>query len=171
MPEWHDSWWSPETRELRRKFAAHWREEFDKTMNHFSGLRDSMKEHGMISPVSLIGGPPRDKFLHNPIEVAGHIPPEYQAEPDLLLMTQPFGGSRVTIAQELRMDAIPCVIHDFTNLFPNAPLVTKTNYQDWFGRQYMFASTPPYIRDGAMNDTHRKAQQNAHKVAREAMNV
>jgi len=172
MPEWRDAWWEDETIALRKQFADAWRYEFDKTMNHFNGLRASLKLHGMISPISLIGGPPRDKFLQNPnynVTQPTHIPPRYINDLDNLLTVQPFGGSRVTVAEELEFESIPCVVHDFTNRFPNAPQVTSANYKEWFGPQYLFAGQPPYIRDGAMNDKHRKAQQNAHKIAREKM--
>ena len=172
MPEWHDTWWTEETIELRKQFANAWMTEFDKTMNHFNHLRESIAEVGILSPISIVGGAPRDKFLQNPnTTVRGHIPPQYYSDYDSLLMTQPFGGSRITIAEELGVEQIPCAVYDFSNRFPDAPQITQSNFREWFGPQYMFCGQTPNIRDGAMNNNHRQAQQNAHKVAREAMNV
>jgi len=172
VTQWRDTWWDAETVKLRNEFADIWREEFDKVHPHFCKLEQSMKEIGILSPISLISGPPRDKFLQTPnYKATGHIPPQYYSDYDSLLMTQPFGGSRITIAEKLGIEKIPCVVHDFSNLFPDAPEVTRQNYKDWFDGNYIFNSSPPHVRDGSMNNQHRQAQSEATRIAKGKMNV
>jgi len=171
-PQWHDTWFEPETISLRKQFADIWREEFDKIIPHFNKLEQSIPVDGIKSPISLISGPPRDKFLKTPdYTVRGHYPPQYYSNLDNLLFVQPFGGSRVTVAEKLGIEKIPCVVHDFSNLFPDAPEVNQRNYRDWFDDNYMFCGQAPHIRDGAMNAQHRNAQQTASRIAKEKMNV
>ena len=172
VPQWHDTWWETETVELRNQFAATWIEEYDKVHPHFCVLEQSIQKEGIKSPVSLISGPPRDKFLRNPnYNAEGHYPSHCYSNFDNMLMTQPFGGSRITVAEKLGVEKIPCAVHDFSNLFPDAPEVTQHNYRDWFGEQYIFCGTAPHIRDGAMNNNNRTAQREATKITKEKMNV
>ena len=172
VPQWRDSWWETETIELRNQFATLWKEEYDKILPHFCVLEQSIKEQGILSPISLVAGPPRDKFLQKPnYDARGYIPPQYYSNLDNLLMTQPFGGSRVVVAEKLGIEKIPCIVHDFSNLFPDALEVTQHNYRNWFGDSYVFCGQAPHIRDCAMNNGNRNAQQEATRITKEKMNV
>lgn len=181
VKSWHDTWWEPETVSLRKQFAMIWREEFDKITGHFSKLEHSIAQEGIITPVSCVSGPPRDQFLNAATNnIPAHVPPEYQDNINDLIYTQPFGGSRVIFAHKFHLN-VPCVVHDFSNLFPDAPLVTSENYQQWFGGYYRFTSQTPHIRlqlhhhlsgrYNGMNQDTRNAQREANKITKERMGV
>lgn len=172
MTQWHDTWFEPETVKLRNQFADIWREEFDKILPHFNKLEQSIPVDGIKSPISIISGPPRDQFLKSPnYDARGHYPPQYYSNFDDLLLVHPFGGSRVTIAEKLGIEKIPCVVHDFSDMFPDDPEVSRANYKNWFGDQYLFYVQTPHIRDGAMNNQHRNAQREVTRIAKEKMDV
>lgn len=50
--------------------------------------------------------------------------------PEGLFLT--FGGSRVVVAQELGVEAIPAIINDYTGAFGQASLVTADNLESYF---------------------------------------
>ena len=166
-----DDWWSERNVLIRREFADTWTKEFDNITGHFTDLEESIKEKGILTPINLDSGPPRGTYLK---------PHHFFPGTDLstALVTQMFGGSRLTIATKLQMDAVPCVVHDYANLFPEAPEVTCTNYKQWFGNEYGCSGNPPQIRirhsshiknkkyDG-MNGATRNAQNKAADIARE----
>jgi hypothetical protein len=175
LKEYHSTWWSEETLEVRSYFAQVWTDHMDKITNHFSKLERSIEQRGILSPISVVSGPPRDTKLSKVNASSSHFPPDYDLR--LGLYTQPFGGSRITVAEKLGIETIPCVVHDFTNQFPNALVVNDSNYKDWFGADYVWCSSPPRIRLSKhshitntkyirMNDATRAAQREAAKVAR-----
>jgi len=182
VKQWRPTWWEVETVELRNQFAKLWTEEFDKITQHFSTLEASIRKVGLQRPVSTISGCPRDQFLRKPSkELLQFFPPQYHTCPDTLVYTQPFGGSRVTIARRLGI-RVPCVVHDFSNLFPNAPEVTRGNFRQWFGTDYSFSSATPYVRlsrhshipkgrYNSINNATREAQRTAAARAKAQMGL
>lgn len=147
LEKYRDTWWDEQTVEVRKYFAECWREVFDEITNHFTELRKSIKEKGILRPVSTVSGPMRNvKNMKKTADVSPILPPKYQQDVSQNIYTQPCGGSRITIAHELGIDKIPCVVHDYSDLFPDAEDVTKGNYSDWFGNDYRFVSSPPHIR-------------------------
>ena len=165
-----DDWWSDKNIEIRQYFAKCWTEEFDKITGHFTDLEESIKEKGILIPINVDSGPPRGTYLK---------PHHFFPGTDLstALVTKMFGGSRLTIANKLRIEKVPCIVYDYANMFPDAPEVTCTNYKQWFGNEYGCSGNPPQIRvrhsshmknkkyDG-MNGATRNAQQKAATVAR-----
>lgn len=170
-------WWTDKKIEERKLFAKIWTEEFDKITSHFTKLKESIAKDGIKCPISTIGGQVRD--VKGNICSIDHIPPEYWDHPEDCIYTQPFGGSRLTIAKELGLDKVPIIIHDYHNKFPDAPEVTKNNYRDYFGNEYTFCSFVPYLRlikhshlsgiYDSMNNETKMAQQKAAKIAREKL--
>lgn len=181
-PDLLNTWWSDETIQLRKTIAEVWVEEFDNITKHFSQLEESIKENGILSPISLVSGPMRDQYLKSTKNSLDGVPPELRIEPAQILYNQPFGGSRIMIAQKLNIKNIPCVVHDFSDLFPEAEEVTRKNYSKWFDiKQYSFVNSPPYIRlmkhshiDGTysgMNQHTRNAQQTAIRITKEKLGI
>ena len=164
LEEYHNTWWEEETIAIRERVAQVWIKEYDKVKDHFGKLEKSIGEVGILSPVSIIGGPIRNPHL---TKVNGgytnFIPPQYQNDLDNLLYTAPFGGSRIYVAEKLGIKTIPCAVHDFSNIFPDAPEINKDNVHNWFGREYVFTLSPPHIRCMDMNESCREAQQAANK--------
>ena len=165
-----DDWWSDKNIEIRQYFAKCWTEEFDKITGHFTDLEESIMEKGRLTPINLDSGPPRGTFLK---------PHHFFPGTDLstALVTQFFGGSRLTLAAKLKLEIIPCIVNDYANLFPDAPEVTCANYKQWFGDEYGCYGNPPQIRvhrsshmknkrfDG-MNANTKRAQEQAADIAR-----
>jgi len=175
FPEWHDNWWNSEIVSKRKLFGEIWMQEFDALTKHFSQLEESILKEGILSPISTVTGPPRDKFLQKVLDV-NMFPPSTQGNINDVVYTHTFGGSRLTIAKRHCLQ-IPCIIYDFSDNFPTEPEVTSRNYTQWFKSGYMWASTPPYVRvkqhshlkEGQftqMNDNTRKAQQTASDRAK-----
>lgn len=164
LEEWHDTWWEEETIAKREQVAQIWTKEYDKVKDHFEKLEKSIGEVGILSPVSVISGPIRNPHLTQAYpEYTNFIPPQYKNNLDNLLYTAPFGGSRIYVAEKLGIEKIPCAIHDFSNLFPDAPEINKDNIHNWFGREYVFTHGLPHIRCMEMNESCRKAQQAANE--------
>lgn len=168
-----DDWWSEENVSIRRYFADEWIIEFDKLTGHFTELENSIKENGILTPISVMSGPPRGSYL-KPF----HYPPKQQGDLSKAIYTNPFGGSRLLIAQKLGIETIACAVHDYVNLFPDAEEITAKNYKEWFGDDYHFTKTAPHLRIkvqshiknakfNSMNSHTRKAQQDAATIARE----
>ena len=175
-----DDWWSVRSIAIRKRFAKLWTEEFDKITGHFTNLEKSIKEKGILSPISCVSGPPRNVLLNKLEESHEHFPPSVRSNIREVIYTHPFGGSRVTIAQKLNFKKIPCVVHDFSNLFPNAPIVTTQNFHRWFCNDYVFSTSPPHVRAhthfhidnpkyNKMNNNTREAQRLAGKRAKERL--
>lgn len=169
-----NKWWTEEGIGLRREFARLWIKYFDEQTGHFSLLEESIKKHGLQRPVSAISGPARDKFLRKMSPARPAYFPQEQALNEIIYI-QPFGGSRITIAQRLGL-IVPCAVHDFSNLFPNASEITSKNFRKWFGNEYMFTSGLPHLRVrkqshiknskyAAMNQHTRVAQKRASQLA------
>ena len=70
------------------------------------------------------------------------------------------------------------IVNDYVNMFPDAPEVTSTNYNQWFGNEYGWAAVSPHIRVkhsshmknkkyNGMNTATKKAQTDAADIARE----
>lgn len=178
LEQYREQWWEQNTIEVRNYFADRWREVFDRITNHFTNLRKSMKENGILRPISVVSGPMRNvRKMSQTAPVTNLIPPQYQNDIDQLLYTQPFGGSRITVAQEVGIEKIPCVVHDYSNLFPQAEEVTKQNYSKWFGKEYNFTNAAPQIRIRSQlhltgvyekfGSESKKARGTANKIALE----
>lgn len=181
LQQYHSTWWNERTVIIRQYFAQAWIEEFDNLTKHFTNLRKSISKDGILKPVSCTSGPfrnPRDMAEAN--ESLTFVPPEYHNNINEMIYTQPFGGSRIVIAKKLEIDTIPCVVHDYSNLFPDAPEVTRRNYMEWFGSgDYMFVDTPPHLRSvkhlhmdkgdkyEQLNLATRKAHARAAQVAKQ----
>jgi hypothetical protein len=164
-------WWSEENVAIRRFFADTWTKELDKITGHFTDLEESIKEKGILTPLSIDSGGPRGSYL-KPF----HFPPEMQNDLANALHTVNFGGSRLTIAQKLGIETVPCAVHDYANMFPNEPVITQKNFQKWFGKDYFFSPSPPCLRIKhmmhiknpkyrALHTKTKKAQQDAAKIA------
>lgn len=180
IKEWAPIRWDPEIVKLRNEFGRIWTEEFDKITQHFTLLEQSIRKKGILSPVSCVSGPPRDQFLRKTMPTQFRHPPEFLSHPNDAVYTQPFGGSRVSIAKKIGLPLIPCVVHDFSSLFPDAPEVTQRNFHKWFNTDYHFLSSTPYIRlgrhshisngrYGAMNQATRDAQRLAANRTKQRM--
>lgn len=185
VPQWRNTWWEPETVEKRTIFASIWTLAFDEITGHFSALRKSIEQNGVQRPISTVSGAIRGRLMTDGI-VPGLeecIPPEYRKDASELIYTQPFGGSRLSLAVELGIEKIPCVVHDFSNLFPDAVEVTRRNYGEFFGNDYTFVDQAPNIINRqhihmdtkskyiSMNQNTRVAQRKATEIAKRELNV
>lgn len=177
-----DRWWDSDVVKLRRKFAAEWTLAYDNITGHFTSLEQSIRAEGIKYPVSVVSGPFRGKLFKAARKIGPFHPPHAHQNPNELIFTQPFGGSRVTMAQKLKLETVPCVIHDYSNLFPSAPEVTRANYQQWFNDDYIFRGEPPHlvcrrgchIKDQQYKDFTtqvRRAQRKATKIAKKKLGL
>jgi len=177
--EYRERWWDDDVIEVRQYFARCWVEEFDRITNHFTKLRESIKRDGIRHPISVVSGPLRNSATGMSL-VEGHeqfLPPAFRRAASELIYTQPFGGSRLTIATELGITTIPAVIHDYADLFPDCEEVNRSNFKNWFGGYYLFSETSPHIRTvkqshlekcdkyGLFDLATRQAQQQAARTA------
>jgi len=180
FPELRTIWWEPETLKIREEFGKIWTEEFDKITGHFSKLEKSMLRDGFHHPISVVSGKPRDKYLTSAKEMI-HFPPELQADIHNVVYSHTFGGSRLSIAQKHNLK-VPCVVHDFENLFEDCPQVTKENFTEWFPNNYMFVNATPHLRlvrhshltnekYNNMNGHTRNAQNAAIRIAKDKINA
>ena len=156
-------WWTSQNVEIRKYFAEVWTEEFDKITGHFTDLEESIKEKGILTPISTQSGPPRGTYLK-----PHHFPPDEQHDLTKAISTFTFGGSRLTIANKLGIEKVPCIVHDFANLFPQAQEVTKSNFTKWFGNEYVFNTQPPCLRIKHMSHIKNKKYNCLNKGTREA---
>ena len=166
-------WWSERNILIRREFANVWTTEFNKITGHFTDLEESIKENGILTPICIDSGPPRGTYL-KPL----HFTPMMQKDLSRALFTHTFGGSRLTIANKLRIEKVPCIVYDYADMFPDAIEVNKDNYSEWFNDEYFWVNQMPKIRvrnsshmknkkyDG-MNGATRNAQNKAADIARE----
>lgn len=167
----HGNWWNPSSVEQRKLFAQYWTEEFDLMTGHFTKLKKSMEVDGIRSPVCVVTGPIRNVRMDQ-----AHTPSKF-VRPDLIknihemIYTKVFGGSRVSIAVELGIETIPCVVHDFSDLFPEADIITRKNYRNWFGKDYAFRPVTPHLACTTFTKDTRIAQRKAGECARRRMNV
>ena len=175
--DWHKTWWEPETVERRKRFGEIWTNEFDKITNHFSKLEKSIRDDGIIYPINTATGPLRDAYLGEVVNSPIVFPPEYYDDISKSIYSHTFGGSRLTIAQKHNI-TVPCIVHDFSNLFEDAEEVTQGNMEKWFANDYIFASGTPYLRlkkhshigagkYSGMNNETRIAQQEAKRITKE----
>ncbi len=178
---WQDTWWEPETVKRREEFGRIWTEEFDKITGHFSKLEESILTDGVRHPINTVSGRLRDAYLNNPGDSLVAFPPEYHSNINETIYTHTFGGSRLTIAQRHDI-VIPCVVHDFENLFEDCEEVTRDNYKKWFSDNYSFAPSTPYLRlqrhshieeakYSGMNNNTRLAQREATRLAKEIIDA
>lgn len=180
----HDIWWDQETIEWRERFAGYWREAFDDLTGHFTKLKKSINENGLLRPISVVSGSMRDMYMLNELPPKAYLPLKYQHDVTELIYTKVFGGSRLTIADELGIEKVPCVIHDFSNLFPDAEEVTYNKFLELFGNDYSFRGTTlPRItvrkhlhfdggnRFSQMNNHTRTAQGEASRMAWKRINA
>jgi hypothetical protein len=182
-PDLLENWWDDKTIELRKLIAKTWTEEFDNITGHFTKLRKSIVEKGILTPISTVSGEPRDQYLKPRVgKPNDHFPPEYENNLHDIIYTHPFGGSRLTIAVDLGLDSIPCIVHDFSNLFPDAEVIHTKNYHKWFNdKEYFFTGAPPHVRlrqhshltgkYNGMNGHTRDAQRKAMEITKEKLGL
>lgn len=174
LPEsFKERWWDLDIISTRIKFSEVWSEEYDKLTNHFTNLRKSIKKEGIKHPISCVSGPLRDVHLHDIYDPSTdiRIPLEFRNNADTMVYVHPFGGSRVDVAVEQKLNIVPCVVHDFTNQFPDAPEINKSNFNQLFGSNYKYSNAPPHIRCTDMNNKTREAQKEASRRTKEIFNV
>lgn len=146
-----DVWHEPHTIEIRRKFGKQWMCEFDSITGHFTKLKKSIVQEGMRNPISVVTGPLRDW-------VSGQISRDQRPFPnDVKVYTSPFGGSRLTVAAELGITEVRCLVHDYNGEF-DGPTVSKETLHQWFDTTYFFTNLAPYVRTREMNGETRTAQ-------------
>jgi hypothetical protein len=174
---WGDRWWEPDIIEKRKQYKEKYIEEHDKITNHFTELRKSIADNGILRPVNIVSGPLRNVMLKSIGDTNPKwFPPHMVDNPHEALYIHTHGGSRVLVAEELGIDKIPCVVHDFSDLFTDQPLVTRENFKTWYGNDFMFVSQTPHIRISShlhisnkkyrsMNHATRLAQQTAKENA------
>lgn len=165
-------WWSKENVAIRRHFADTWTKAYDDITGHFTDLEESIKEKGILTPIQADSGPPRGTYL-KPF----HYPPG--TDLSTAVNTLLFGGSRLTIAEKLGIEKVPVAVHDYANVFPDAPEITQRNFKRWFKNEYAWSPRAPHLRivrsshiknkkyDG-MNTNTKRAQQDAATVARKS---
>ena len=88
LEKWRDKWWEEEALAMRERVAQVWIKEYDKVKDHFGALEKSIGEVGILSPVSIVGGPIRNPHLTVAnTEPTNFIPPQYQNDLNNLLYT------------------------------------------------------------------------------------
>jgi hypothetical protein len=112
-----DRWWDAAQDELRAMLRATFIKEFDALTGHYTRLRASIKEHGLLNPIVVTAG----AALWRP---AWMLPKDYGE-----YLCESCGGSRLMIAQELGLD-VPCVVNTRTDI-GGEPL---NNIRDVLGR-------------------------------------
>lgn len=169
FPELREHWWTPENVKIRKRIQELYIEKFDKFAGHFSRLEQSMLKDGFHAPVSTITGVPRGMYQNDefPLKV---LPPELRNNPNHVLCTHTFGGSRVIVAQKHNMD-VPCLIYDYTNAFPEAEtLKTQGQIKAKFNGAYSIGNINGVVPVRAITHTHLKGRNdgqernNRHKV-------
>lgn len=183
MKDKHYIWWKPEIVELRKEWAKHWTQAFDDITGHFSLLRDSIITNGIKNPLYVISRRTNQKEINQKWIKGNRIPPEIQQQENFLT-TFWFGGSRLTLANELKLEKVPCVIHDIANIFPNEIEVTRKNYGSWFSpMEYAFrdgqapeivVKTHMHMPKGKYSNhssAAKQAQLEASKIANRKLNV
>ena len=176
---WGLNWWNPHIIEKRKKFREFYIEKHDQITQHFSLLEQSIKKEGIKRPLCVVTGPCRDKFLQNPKKhVYNFFPSHMISNPRNAVYTHTHGGSRLYIAEKLGLQTIPCAVHDFANLFPDAVEITRDNFRLWYDNDYVWVSqhnirlvnrrhyhiTHKSVYS-AMNNHTRKAQKQAKEFA------
>jgi len=180
-PALHDNWNEPKTLELREEFGKFYTEEFDRITQHFTKLEKSILKDGILHPINAASGSLRDATLRG-IDVSDVFPFKTNNDIKNAVYSHTFGGSRLTIAQKHNI-MVPCVVHDFSNLFEDCEEVTINNFQKWFGHSnYMFIDQLPRVRLKThchINDTRyngmtgqtKFAQKDAIACAKEKIDV
>lgn len=114
---WED--WSTSGRIARENIMQEFEQGINEICGHYDKLEQSMLEEGCRNPIVVTGGLPR-KRDHK------LLPPELRdVDPaTLLILEGTTGGSRLHIAQKHNM-IIPCIVNDWHDRFPNAPLIEK----------------------------------------------
>ena len=142
FPEFHNRWWDKNIIEIRKQFGKFWTEEFDKITGHFTKLEESILKDGIHHPVCIVSGIPKDDYFKCDL----YLFPESQLKKkEKMLHSRVFGGSRLSIAQKHNLK-VPCVVHDFSNIFEDNEEITEKNYNKYFGNNYNYASSIPRIR-------------------------
>lgn len=106
---WTD--WSDEGRRSYQGMVNEYIRRYDAWTLHFTNLEKSVKDKGFITPLIISTGAPRIK----PIEA---VPPEIRETPvkSWVLMDGFYGGSRLWIAQKLKME-VPVLINDWEEAY------------------------------------------------------
>ena len=116
---WED--WSAEGRLARELIISEFEKGMDAICGHYKRLEESVKKEGFRNPLIITCGlPVRKKITHLPPELKKKDPAS------LLLLEGTTGGSRLWVAQKLKM-AVPCLINDFTGRYPGKLQVLNTN--------------------------------------------
>lgn len=110
--------WSENELEYRNTVGAEYIRAWNETNGFYKKLEESILKDGFRNPIIITAGHPQIRKLTE-------IPPELRVEPSEMLVCEILGGSRLHIAQKLGI-AIPCIVNDWVNRFPNA-LKLNTN--------------------------------------------
>jgi len=169
FPELRKTWWKDETVAIRQRIQDLYIKYFDAETGHFTALEKSLSADGFHAPVNTCTGLPRDMWLKNVFPTKS-VPPECQSDPDKVLFTHTFGGSRVIVAQKLGID-VPCIIYDFTGAFKEAErIATPAQLKAKFPSSYQTGTPQVFPVARAINHTHIKANNDGaerntrHKV-------
>lgn len=101
-------------------------EQFDTATGHWTALENSIKEQGIVYPVVISTGIPRQR---DPSEVPAYLRP---TDSKFWIVCEGSGGGRIMLADKLGLK-IPAVINDRVNLYEGQPemrlqeLVQKTH--------------------------------------------
>jgi hypothetical protein len=155
FPALRKTWWDEKTVETRQRIQDLYIKYFDAATGHFTSLEQSLLKDGFHAPVNTITGLPRDMYLRNELPLKS-IPTEDQPNPNNVLLTHTFGGSRTIIAQRLGID-IPCLIYDFTGAFRNEEVLkTTADVKRKFPNSYNVGNPQSFPVARAINHTHIK---------------
>jgi hypothetical protein len=103
------NWWKEDVITLRNKGQNLFISLFDKATGHFTDLKNSISKKGIIDPIKCITGIPYDALGEHRYPTTT-LPDS--VNPNRIVHSHIFGGSRLLIAQQLGITNIPCIIYD-----------------------------------------------------------
>lgn len=103
-------WWNKEYDELRSLIREMYIRRMDELTNHYTSLRESVKNNGFLNPIIITRGPLQFRLVNE-------LPYHLRYVPDILTCEY-LGGSRLALAHEMGIE-IPCIVSDFTRLETN----------------------------------------------------
>lgn len=99
-------------RHLKWEIYIRTRDEHD---GFFEKLEESILEEGIFNPILVVAG--RLHPVTNKV-----VPKNVIADPEKIVVCDFLGGSRLWVCQKHNLD-IPCIVSDFTDMFPDAELL------------------------------------------------